>query len=1174
MGRNRDQGLSCAERVQSAMAEADERVSIGDLIRQYRLDARLTQAALAERAGISVRAIQDLERSVGRPQRETARRLADALALTAERRVQFDRAATPAPRFHSTARSQSDRTGAIPRQPESGSGKPRELGGEQKCVTILIADVAGLTESVHGFEPDVADRLQSSIVPMLVAVIHGCLGTVNRVGGDGIMAIFGAPVAHEDDAIQACNAALALHEAFDVFARQLGEERALGLGLRVGIASSDVILRSSSSDAYGAYAALGPAVRVATRLVHVAPGGTTLLTGETVRAAEGYIRVRSFGSVAASVPVVGSSAGTEAFELLGRQPPQTRFQRVVTTRQLTPFIGRDAELAALAEALAAAMDSHGQILALVGEPGVGKSRLFWEATSSARTGGWLVLQSGAVSHAATPSYGPAVDLLNSRCGIEAHDDGTAVREKLTDCILGLDSALAPDLPALLALLDANLHDAEWEGLDPPRRRARTLAALKRLVLRQSQEAPLVLVFEDLHWIDGETLAFLDALVESLPAARLLLLVSYRPEYEHHWGRKSYYTQVRVDVLPAQQADDLLGVLLGDDTALRTLRQHLIAKTEGNPLFLEESVRRLVDTGALVGDRGAYRQARPIDTLRVPDTVQTVISARIDRLEPEAKRVLQLAAVIGKDVPFSLLQAIVDVPDELDASLSRLLATEFIYEAQLFPELVYTFKHALTHEVAYGSLLRERRQTLHARIVDAIERTNDGGSSAERVAEQIDSLAQHAVRGQLWDKAVTYLRRAGQRDAARSANRQAATYFEQALDALNHLPNHRDAWELGIDIRLELRNVLLPLAEFRSMFDHLQTAEALAIALDDRARLGWVSAYLAAYYSNAFNPRQAEAAALRALAIADERAELPLQVMAHFFLGLSYVSASRYRESREPLRWNVDRLRGDLIYQRFGEPGLPSIFSRSYMMRALAETGDFEEALARGDEAVRLAELTDFPLALANALEGLGYVHLRRGNLRPAVVLLERGLQICQQWQIHLSQYVVEAYLGFAYALIGRDAQAVELLAKSAATDSGFHPALRVTMLGEAHLLGGRSDRAQQCVEQALAMADLGEEHGSRAWTLRLAAEVVLARGPESAERAAEQYRAALALATDQGMRPLQAHCHFGLGKLYRRIGRADDARIELSAAIILLDDLEMAFWLPEAKAELADAQHW
>jgi class 3 adenylate cyclase/tetratricopeptide (TPR) repeat protein len=1156
--------------VVKVMSEGGEPASFGVLVRQYRLDAGLTQAALAEKAGISLRAVQDLERSAGHPQRETARRLAEAFALTAERRAEFDLAAAPAPRSRPIVRQPlSGRSSATAGQLAHDARERGDFDGERKHVTVLIAEVAGLTESVHSFEPDLADQLLSSIVPLLVDVIHDCRGTVNRLGGDGIMAIFGAPVSHEDDAVRACTAALALHEAFDRFTGRPGEQNGPRLALRVGLASSDVVLRRTTNDLYGEYAALGPAVRVATRLAQNTAAGTTLLTIETARAAEGYIRVRRIGSVSAGAQSLESPLEIEAFELVGRQPAQTRFQRVVATRQLTPLVGRDAELNALALALGRARTGRGQIVALVGDPGVGKSRLIWDATRSPETDGWLVLETGATSHGTASSYGPVIDLLKVYCRIEARDDGPSIRQKLTDRILTLDRTLASDLPPLHALLDATVEDSAWAALDPPRRREWTLAALKRLLLRQSQAAPLLLVFEDLHWIDGESQAFLDALIEGMPVAQLLLLVSYRPEYEHRWVRKSYYAQVRVDALPGAHADELLGTLLGDDAALQSLRQHLIVKTDGNPLFLEESVRSLVDVGVLVGERGAYRQARPIDAIRVPDTVQTVLSARIDRLDAETKRLLQVAAVIGKDVPSLLLRAVVQMPDdELRGALTRLLGTEFMYEAQLFPEPGYTFKHALTHEVAYGSLLQERRRALHARVVDAIERA----SGADRIAEQVETLAHHAVHGQLWDKAVTYLRQAGQRDGARSANRQAATYFEQALEVLDHLPNRRDAQELGIDIRLDLRNVLLPLDEFGSMFEHLQTAEALAMTLDDRHRLGWVSAYLTAYYCNAaVKPHEAEVAGLRAMAIADQFADLPLQVMAHFFLGLAYVYAARFRESIEPLSWNVKRLTGELIYERFGEPGLPAVHSRSYVIRSLAELGDFEEGVALGAEAVRLSELSDLPFSLANALEGLGYVHLRRGEIPQAIRHLERGLQVCEQWQLHLFYCTVQAYLGYAYALDGRDAQAAPLLAESAATDSRLHPALRVAMQGEAHLLGGRLDLAQACVDRALSLAAVNEEHPSRAWTLRLAAEVALANGLEGADRAAEHYQSALSLATDLEMRPLQAHCYLGLGKLYRRLDRLEDARVALRTAITMLHEMGMELWLPEATAELADA---
>ena len=655
----------------------------GELVRQHRLDAGLTQAALAERAGISLRAVQDLERSVGRPQRETARRLAEALALTGERRAQFDRAAAPAPRPRAAARrSVARRTDGTEEPAGEGHAGGADLGGEQKRVTILVAEVVGLTESVEGFEPDLADQLQTRIVPLLVEVVRRWEGTVSRVGGDGLMALFGAPLAREDDAVRACLAAMALHEAFGGFAGQLSGERGPRLALRVGLASSDVVLRSSANDPNRAYTPLGPAVRVATRLGQAAADGTTLLTSETLRAAEGYIRARPVGPVAGG----GASTAIEAFELTGGRPARTRFQRVVRARELTRFVGRDAELAALSLALDR------------GRRGVARSSP-WSASRAsasrvssgrrrARPGptGWLVLECGAVSHGMGASYGPAIDLVKAYCRIEARDDGRTVREKLTGQILALDRALEADLPALRALLDVAVEDAAWEALDPPRRRDRTLARPQAPV---AAGEPVGAASAGLSRIStGSTRRPRRSWTAWSRACRpRACCCSSRtaPSTNTRGAARRTTRSFALMALPTQGADELLGAILGQDVALRPLKQQLIVTTEGNPLFLEESVRGLAELGALVGERGAYRQARPIDTIRVPETVQTVLMARIDRLDPDAKRLLQTAAVIGKDVPFALLRAIVEGPDqELHAALARLLTTELMYEAQPLP----------------------------------------------------------------------------------------------------------------------------------------------------------------------------------------------------------------------------------------------------------------------------------------------------------------------------------------------------------------------------------------------------------------------------------------------------------------------------------------------------------
>ncbi len=377
----------------------------------------------------------------------------------------------------------------------------------------------------------------------------------------------------------------------------------------------------------------------------------------------------------------GVPAPVDVYELIGVSAVRSRLQ-AAAARGLSRFVGRDAEIEQFRRALEQARHGRGQVVSVVGEPGVGKSRLAFELTHSHRVDGWLVLEAGSVSYGKATSYLPVIDLLKAYFRIGDRDTYRDIREKVTGKILTLDRGLEPVLPALLSLLDVPIEEPEWSTLDSFQRRQRTLDAVKRLLLREAEAQPLLLVFEDLHWVDAETQALLDSLVESLPTARALLLVSYRPEYSHGWGQKTYYLQLRLDPLPPESADELLDGLLGTDASLQSLKTRLAASTGGNPLFLEESVRTLVELHALVGERGAYRLAQPIDTLQVPTTVQSILAARIDRLRPEEKRLLETAAVIGKDFAYTLLQAVTDEGDEvIRARLEHLQAAEFLYETR-------------------------------------------------------------------------------------------------------------------------------------------------------------------------------------------------------------------------------------------------------------------------------------------------------------------------------------------------------------------------------------------------------------------------------------------------------------------------------------------------------------
>ncbi|MFQ5948898.1 MAG: AAA family ATPase, partial [Acidimicrobiia bacterium] len=648
------------------------------------------------------------------------------------------------------------------------------------------------------------------------------------------MALFGAPVALEDHAVRACYAALRMQESVKQYAEEMHQAEGIPIQIRVGLNSGEVVVRSIGSDLHLDYTAVGQTTHLASRVEHMAIPGTILITPQTLALAEGYVVVKALGERR----VKGLEAPIGVCEIVGASTVRLRLH-VAAARGLTRFVGRRVELDQLRQVLDRAGSGHGQVVAVVGEVGVGKSRLYWEFTHSHRTEGWLIVESRSVSYGKATAFLPIIELLRGYFQIELRDDARKIREKVTGKLLSLDRALELWLPALLWLLDVPVEDPQWQQLDPPQRRGHTIEGVKRLFLRESQVQPLLLMFEDLHWLDTETQTLLDSLVESLPTARVLLLVNYRPEYRHRWSGKTYYRQLLIEPLPPESVEEMLDALLGDDRTLGALKRLLLERTEGNPFFLEESVRMLVETSMLVGDRGAYRLARAPERLDIPATAQAILAARIDRLPSDEKRLLQAASVIGRDVQFVLLKAIVEIPEEaLRRGLADLQAAEFLYEARLFPDLELTFKHALTHDVAYGSLLQERRCALHARIVEAIEEL-----FADRLTEQVEGLAHHAVQAGAWEKAVSYLRQAGARAVARSANREAATCFEQALAALQYLPETRQTREQAVDLRLDLRTSLVPLAELERGLGYLREAESLATALADEARLGWVWVYM-------------------------------------------------------------------------------------------------------------------------------------------------------------------------------------------------------------------------------------------------------------------------------------------------------------------------------------------
>src|ERR1700675_697072 len=610
---------------------------------------------------------------------------------------------------------------------------PQALEGERKMVTALFADIKGSTELEQDLDPEEARAIIDPALKLMIDAVRRYDGYVVQSTGDGIFALFGAPVAHEDHPQRALYAALRLQEELKRYSERMRQDGKLPLQARVGVNTGEVVVRSiQTGEAHTEYTPIGHTANLAARMQVLAPIGSIATTEEVRKLCEGYFLFNGLGPT----KVKGVSEPVNVYEVTGLGPLRTRLQRGV----LTKFVGREREMGALKHAAEQAKGGRGQIAAVMAEPGVGKSRLFFEF-KAASAAGWMVLETFSISHGKASAYLPVIDLLRNYFRIANEDDERTRREKVAGKITILDRSLEDTLPYLFNLLNIVEGEDSLAQMDGQIRKRRTLEAIKRILLRESLNQPLMVIFEDLHWIDEQTQEFLNLLADSLGTANILLLVNYRPEYSHKWNSKTYYTQLRLDPLGKESADEMLSALLGTDSQLAALKRVIIEKTEGNPFFMEETVQVLFDEGALVRDGNAVKLMRSLNTLKIPPTVQGILAARIDRLPADAKDLLQTLAVIGREFPLSLIRAVVPKSDdELNRLLDDLQLGEFIYEQPSVGDTEYVFKHALTQEVAYNSVLIERRKQLHEHAGLALE-----SIFAERRDDHLYELANHYPR---------------------------------------------------------------------------------------------------------------------------------------------------------------------------------------------------------------------------------------------------------------------------------------------------------------------------------------------------------------------------------------------------------------------------------------------
>src|SRR5499427_186165 len=969
---------------------------------------------------------------------------------------------------------------------------PPPLGGEmvrweQRRVTMLRAAMVG------GHGADEIAAASNMLLAAAVEKIRSFGGRVEEVSSTAIEGSFG--VEPLDDAAR-CAALTAL-------AIRMSMARAQGPGLPpVGL---HVLIHTS-----------------AVRIGHA--GGAARIDRESKILLAGALDL--LAATGSNGPILATAA-TAAF--LGRQfvlepvdrarPRGKEHYRLVSHRTseapgsgLGPFVGRRAELSLLHSRVRAVLDGHGQVVALMGAPGVGKSRLLREFVRSAARP-FRLLEAGPTS-ANIGAHRPMVELLKRLFQVQGEDDASRIREQVLT-VLGAGEVGGPSLlPGFLSLLDVPTGDPTWDALEPAVRRERTLEAFKRLVLSESRVQPVLLLFEDLHWIDTESQALLDVVVQGLPTtARVLVLVSYRPEYRHGWENLSAYTQLGVDPLPASEATLLLSHLLGNDPGLRTLKNRLVEWTEGNPFFLEESVRSLDETGTLEGSPGAYKLRRPVGAIEVPATVEDVLAA----LTGSAER-------------------------ELRGSLERLQAADVISEVSGSSEPALTFKHVLTHEVAYRTLLPEVRRRLHARALEVLE-----GTILEPTGEQLGRLAHHAFHGEQWSKAVEHLRRAGRRALFASANGEAVEIFDQALRALRHFPETPTTLQQALALRLTLRDALWSLGQTGRIREQLVEAETLAQRIGDQRGLGRVACYLSHYFWVVGELDAAMEASQRALTIASAIGDGLLAAETELYQGVVFTAQG----DNEGARQMLERAQSKLDPSAVGRPGAANrstvlwLLVRCFLTRVLAELGRFEEGIAAGEEALVVAERNSTAFGLATGLAGLGSLYLRKAEPETAIPLLKRGLEVSQTYSVNNWLPTIGASLGSAYALVGRVDESLRLLEEAVRLNCAMGLVATVSLwrmyLGEAQLRAGKVAESVAMARQILADCRARGEHGYEAWALHLLGVASASTG--DAGEARTRCFEALQLAERLGMRPLVVRCLLVLARLHERdIATATDYR--------------------------------
>ena len=1041
-----------------------------------------------------------------------------------------------------------------------------KIEGERKQVTVMFCDAEGFSLLSEKLGPEKVYAIMDEVFETLIHKVNEFGGTVNKMTGDGVMALFGAPIALEDAPQRAIRSALAIQREIARFSDRTKAETGAPLRMRIGIHTGPVVVGSLGNDLRVEFTAVGDTVNLASRMEGLAEPGTVYVTEETFKLTEGLFRFEALGER----EVKGKEAPVRAYRVIAPSTQRTRFD-VSAERGLTPFLGRERELELLLDGLERAKAGRGQAFSVMGEAGVGKSRLLYEFRKAIANEDVIFLEGRCLSYSTNVAYHPVIDLLKSTFDIHEGDDDDRIRDRVKKGLKEQGADESSTLPFVLEMLSVKESGIDAMGLTPEVRKDRTLEALKRIVLKGSERRPLVMAVEDLHWVDKSSEEAFKDMLDAISGAQLLLIFTYRPEFVHTWGGKSYHNQVNLNRLSNRETLAMASYILGTEIMGEDLEELILNKTEGIPFFVEEFMKSLKDLGMIEWKDSGYYLAKDIQEVAIPSTIQEVIMARVDLLPEAAKSVLQTGSAIGREFSCELIKWVTDMQaPEMAPHLSVLRDSELLYERGIYPQATYIFRHSLTQEVAYDSLLLKRKNEIHNRIGRAIEELY-----SDRLEEFYEVLAHHYSRSENSEKAYQYLMLSGDKAQRSYSNWQAFHFCKEAINVLNREPESEENKRRGIEVRLSMEGPMKVLAYPGDSLQILQEGERLSKELGDERSLATFYSSIGLCYTFKGDSLQGMKYAENCFEMAGKIEDIELMAPIAFDLCSSYAIVGEYSKTVQVAPRVIALLEKTGRESEFFAVAFDfNVYSALsvYYGEAMGYLGNFEDGEAICEKGLRFASKMDNLYTMGFAEVMYGFLFIAKGDGEKAVEHSQKAIRYGEEGQIIPILGMAWGALGWGYYLLGHLESALKHAERAIEiqSDAGipFLLSLHYWLLGMVHFDSGDLQNAQSCVEEALRLAQNNNEKWVEGSSLALLGRI-LGRVDISQSHTAEEFiLQGMKMLDELKMKPWSSQGYLYLGELYADTGQREKALETLKKAEAEFQEMGTDYWLRRTQSVL------